>query len=716
MNCMKEYSIGGIFTSLLLVFSIFTLLSISEVNAEDVISVNAESYQNTIIIEFKNDSTSEIKTVKIWLGGDATFKSFKTESGWGGGEYSDGKMLIFTATNTLNLGESVKFGFTTSEKIDGINWKALDQNEQQIDTRKTPIQEISHTDSNYVIEESKNIENVKEVGSSLYGSKKFIPENIRVGSDIRLVGNGFGSERNLQVYLDNVMIKSVKTDVEGNFLTTISISDTQNVGTSEFIIKDESGDFQSSNIKIEEQKNRFLRTTEFEINNVPEKVVYDQVLTASGNAYPKSAIIIKFENMDRVLEKIRVIMSDSNGAWIFEESVNRTEDIGEKYLIFQNNQYKTTKSMMIKSDFTIEVFTTVKRYNIGETITITGNSEPNKNTTMWIKDENKKIIFYDVFTTNADGGLNYELVTDTTFSAGTYTAIVKQEDGSDATLFGIGQYPTQGLVALMDKTNFALNSKAILSVVGPPSVKLSIVILDSNDSIKITDSVIVSAAGKNKYTIDLDGLSSGIYRAVISSTNIQDAIKFSIGLEHGSGDISLVTTQANYTPGDSVLIIGKTGNNARLTITLFEPSGKVSSQIETFSDGAGNFSTDGIGIPYDAVLGDWKITAHSRLDTYSVDLLVNIPTSLSITLQIEESEFSIGDVIMIKGIAHSNSNRLYVEIINQSDQIITELETPITGDNTFSLPWTIPHGYDAGIYTINVSDAENSSEYEILVL
>ena len=162
---MKEYSIGGIFTSLLLVFSIFTLLSISEVNAEDVISVNAESYQNTIIIEFKNDSTSEIKTVKIWLGGDATFKSFKTESGWGGGEYSDGKMLIFTATNTLNLGESVKFGFTTSEKIDGINWKALDQNEQQIDTRKTPIQEISHTDSNYVIEESKNIENVKEVGN-----------------------------------------------------------------------------------------------------------------------------------------------------------------------------------------------------------------------------------------------------------------------------------------------------------------------------------------------------------------------------------------------------------------------------------------------------------------------------------------------------------------------------------------------------------------------
>jgi len=707
---------GGILTSLLLVFCVFTLLSISEVSAEDVISVNAESYQNTIIIEFKNDGTSKIKTVKIWLGGDATFKSFKTEPGWGGGEYSDGKMLIFTATNTLNLGESVKFGFTTNEKIDGINWKTLDQNEQQIDTRKTPIQEISHTDSNYTIEESENIDDLKETGSTLYGSKKFIPENIRVGSDIRLVGNGFGSEKNLQIYLDSTMIKSVKTDIEGNFLTTISIPDTQKIGTSEFIIKNEFDDFQSSNIKIEEQKNRFLRTTEFEINNIPDEVKYDQVLTASGNAYPKSAIILKFENADRILEKTRVVMSDSNGAWIFEESINRTEDLGEKYLIFQNNQYKTTKNMTIKSDFTIEVFTTAKRYNAGETVSITGNSEPNKSTTIWIKDQNKKIIFYDVFTTNADGSLNYELITDTTFADGTYTVIVKQEDESDAVLFGIGQYPTQGLVVLMDKTNFELNSKAILSVVGPPSVKLSITILDSNDGIKITDSVTVSTAGKNKYTLDLDDLSSGVYRAVISSTNIQDSTKFSVGLEQGSGDISLVTTQTNYTPGDSVLVIGKTGSNARLIITLFEPSGKVSSQFETFSDGAGNFSTESIGIPYNAILGDWKITAQSRLDSNSADIKVNIPTNLGITFQIEESEFSIGDVVIIKGIALSDSNRLYMKITDQSDQVIITLETPITSDNTFSLPWTIPNGFDAGTYIINVHDSVSSAEFEILVL
>jgi len=136
MNDMRRYPTSGIFISVLLVFFIFTLISISEVNAAEVISVNAKGYENTIIIEFENESTSEIKTIRIWPGGEVTFTSFKSEPGWGGGKYSDGKLLIFTATNTLNPGESVKFGLITNEKATGINWKALDQNDNEIDKRK----------------------------------------------------------------------------------------------------------------------------------------------------------------------------------------------------------------------------------------------------------------------------------------------------------------------------------------------------------------------------------------------------------------------------------------------------------------------------------------------------------------------------------------------------------------------------------------------------
>ena len=708
MNSMRRYSISGIFTSMLLVICIFTLLSISEVNAEEVVSVNAISYENTIIIEFENESASKIKTIKIWLSGDGSFKSFKSEPGWSGGKYSGGKMLIFTATNMLNSGESVKFGLTTNEKVNAINWKVLDQNEQSIDTRKTSTQEISEI-------ESEKIEEVKETGGELYGTKKFIPEKIRAGSDIRLIGNGFGSEKNLKLYLDNTILKSVKTDEQGNFLTTISIPETYKVGTSEFFIKDEYENFQSSNIYIEESKNRFLKTTKFQVNNFPAKIGHNELLTISGNAYPQSAVILAFENNDRVLEKVRVVTANSNGEWIFEEITDRNESIGEKFVIFKNNQDKTTKNLVVQSGNLIEISASAARYNVGETVSISGTSEPNKNTTIWVRDQEKKIVHYDITSSDLVGNLNYEFDTDDTFSTGTYTVIVKQEDGLDAVLFGIGQYPSTSIVALMEKTNFALDSNAILSIIGPPTSKLSIAILDSNDNLKISDSATTSSIGKVKHAIDLTGLSTGVYRVAVSETNIQDTVKFSVGLEPGSGAISLIATKDNYSPGESVLVLGNTGSNARLTITLLDPSGNVSSQTEIFSDSDGNFSTDNIGIPSSGILGDWKITAHSRLDHKSIDINVNIPTDKGIIVLIDETEFRIGDTIIIKGIAIGDANRVEVKIINPIGQVVVELGTPITSDDTFFLPWIVPHGFNTGIYTITITDNVYTGSFEIFV-
>lgn len=714
MNDMKRYKLGGIFASVLLIFSIFTLLSISEVNAEEVISVNAKGYENTIIIEFENESASEIKTIKMWLGGDATFKSFKVESDWG---YApDSKLVVFTAVNTLNSGESVKFGLITNEKVTGINWKALDQNNEEIDKRKTTIQEISHTTPSLIEEESEAVEQAKETGSALYGIKKFIPETLRVGSDVRLAGNGFSAEKELKLYLDTTILKSINTDEQGNFLTTISIPDSYNAGTSEFIIKDESGNFQSTNINIEEQKNRFLKTTNFEVNSIPAEIRYDETLTFSGNAYPQSAIVISFEDSERNLEKTRVITANSNGEWVFEETIDRTDVVGEKYVIFKNNQDKTTKNLMVKSDYTIDIFASAVRYNVGETVSIIGISESNTVTTIWIKDQDKKILLYDLFTTNANGDLNYEFVVDDKFSSGTYTAIVEQNDGgSDAAVFGVKQYPTTSITVLMDKTNFPLESKAVMNVLGPQSTKLSINLLDSNDNVKLTDSITTASSGKAKYVIDLTDLPSGIYRAAASTTNIQDTVKFSIGLETGSGPISLISTQDNYSPGESILIIGNTGNNARLILTLYDPSGNVVSETETFSDTSGNFSTENIGIPSDGSLGNWKITAHSRLDTKSVEVNVSVPLGLGLTLQLEETEFSTGDTVLIKGVGQSNSNRLAIEITDEDDQAVVSLETPITSSGTFSLPWNIPNDIATGVYTITVSDAVNSSSVEIFI-
>ena len=54
MNNMQVYSKYVISVSLILILSIFTIFSISEVQAAENIFVNAKSFENTIIIEFEN--------------------------------------------------------------------------------------------------------------------------------------------------------------------------------------------------------------------------------------------------------------------------------------------------------------------------------------------------------------------------------------------------------------------------------------------------------------------------------------------------------------------------------------------------------------------------------------------------------------------------------------------------------------------------------------
>ena len=378
-------------------------------------------------------------------------------------------------------------------------------------------------------------------------------------------------------------------------------------------------------------------------------------------------------------------------------------------------QNKTTKSLTLKSDYLIDISTSAIRYNVGQPVTIIGTAEPNKDTTIWVKNDAKKTVYYDVFTSNADGNLSYEVPGDNISSSGTYTVIIKQDNGADAALFGVGKYPATKMITLMEKSNFTLDSTAILNIIGSPSTRATITILDSNDNIKITDTITTNSDGKNKYAIDLEGLDAGVYRAVVSSTNIQDSVKFSVGLEAGSGPISLTSTRENYSPGESILVLGGTGNNARLTITLYDPDGNISAKTEAFSDTGGNFSTDNLGLPTDAMLGNWKITAQSRLDSKSIDIQVSVPTGKNVTLQMEETDFSIGDTIIIKGVAQSDYSRLEVKITNASDEVLVSLATPLGSGGEFYLPWTVPGGIDVGAYTITVSDNVNSSSFEIFI-
>ena len=117
----------GIFLFLILASSIFTTTTFV-VAQEKVVEAKSIGFEETTIIEFENKGTTEIQTIRMWLGEDNAFKSFKTEKGWTGKKTLQG-VLVFTTSESIKPGQSVKFGIKTDESMPGINWKVVDTND-----------------------------------------------------------------------------------------------------------------------------------------------------------------------------------------------------------------------------------------------------------------------------------------------------------------------------------------------------------------------------------------------------------------------------------------------------------------------------------------------------------------------------------------------------------------------------------------------------------
>ena len=111
----------------------------------------------------------------------------------------------------------------------------------------------------------------------------------------------------------------------------------------------------------------------------------------------------------------------------------------------------------------------------------------------------------------------------------------------------------------------------------------------------------------------------------MSNPTYQDTAKFSVGLSSGSGTITFSSTQLTYSPGESILILGSTGANSILNISLIDPNGETINKIEIFADKEGIFTTELLGIPSSATSGIWQIKVQSGLDHKEVE--INVATN-----------------------------------------------------------------------------------------
>ena len=214
-------------------------------HAEELISVKSVSLDASTILELKNNRGNDfnIDQVRIWLPSDDSFKSFKTEKGWTGKFEVGGKVLAFKPQTPVKPGESVKFGLKTNSENPIINWKTLD-GDRTIETAATITKQSDQVD----IIEQINVPKVVAINDNSFF--RFIPEKPSIGSDFRIIGENFIPNQHLELYIADQMVKLIKIDNNGKFISTASVPNDLSPDRTEFALVDSGGTEKMISIRV----------------------------------------------------------------------------------------------------------------------------------------------------------------------------------------------------------------------------------------------------------------------------------------------------------------------------------------------------------------------------------------------------------------------------------------------------------------------------------
>ena len=711
---MNKSSMRGIFLSTVLLFSI-TLISIPNAFAEDI-TANSIGLDETVIVEFTNDSNEEINTFRIWLGSDFNFKSFKTEKGWVGEKTPQG-VIVFTTPEPMKKGESVKFGVKADNKNPGINWKALDAKNAQQGTGKVLPKELPKVVENTQIKPVQSPTGASILSDSIF---RIIPEKPNVGSSIRVTGDNFGASQEFDFYIDNSKIGSFVTDGNGHFITTMKIPENREAGRVDFKIKDSNGEEKKISLRIGQVENRIPEASNIKltIKGIPNVIHRGDFLEISGTGEPNGAITAEITNPDGEIINSRTAEIDSKGNWELDESIIVPLDtpFGRYSATITDGRDSILKSWMVETDKKIIIAPYNLKFEQGEVMKFNGTALPNKPIEIILEDPQGKELFSDIIQLDESGFVEFEYATEQSSAKGTYTLIATQDKDTEFIFAGLGQLPSIPVNLEFDELNYSSGDIAFISITGKSSEIVSLLIIDPSDKPKgDTISITLGGDGTAEYELDLSGYASGVYSAVISKGNAQSSEVFTVGLQTGSGDIQINTTKLDYAPGDSILILGDTSENVLLTISLADPDGNVVKEKDTFSNKDGKISEGTFRIPSDGKSGMWTVNAKSgsNFDKIEIEVIATALEGVQITVEEGINIPGVGDSMQIKIVGVSQTTA--IEIISADGQVIDSLEFVASSGGEINQPWIIPKDTEPGTYTIKVSDAFTSAESTFVI-
>jgi len=695
-----------------------SFLSISDyiAYAENEIIVNSIGFENSTVLEFKNSrgNNTEIDSVRIWLGDGNSFQSFKTEKGWMGKNTPQG-VIIFTTQDSIRPGESVKFGIKTLVEKPSVNWKALDSNGNIIKTAKT----LTSTESSDVtnITDVPEVNQPESVGLKDASTFRLIPDKLSPGSDFRLLGTNFVPNQSLTFYIDGNLTKSFSTDSKGNFLLTSKISEQADPGRTEFSITDSVGAEKEISIRlIESDKRLILKTSEVILANTPSSVIRGDTILLQGTGTPETTLTITTQQSTETIS-INTITTEPSGEWSFENLFPPDIGLETVTITISDGKSEVSRNIDVISSKKITINSDEPRYEQGDVVTFSGNAIANQNLLVSLEDPKGAEVFSNIITVDPSGIISFDVPISKTSMKGTYILYSNQGDEESITVVGIGEDPVEVIVVNTSKLNYSSNENVVVTIQGMPNASVSLIIIDEASKERLSDSVELGPDGFLIYEFSASDLSSGAFSIELRQGKARGDTVFTIGLTSGSGPIEMQTTKDNYKPGESILVMGNTGKNSLITVTLHDTADNILKKIETFSNKEGAFRTDKFRIPNDPLIGEWTVKAKSggNIAEYKITVAAQLENVI-VLVDKESLAYSHSEIVNISGAGATEGTALKLEFLDiNGDSISGMLTIYATNTGEYRTSWIIPDDIEPGPVEIRVTSTGNTSSITITV-
>jgi len=712
---MKGISLSGI-----ILFSIILILNPLNGYANEI-DVKSEGIKETSIITLTNDSTQNIKTFKIWLSENFNFKSFKTEMGWIG-EKNPQEVIIFTSSEVIKNGESVKFGIKTDKINPIINWKVLNQNNEIIETGVIITSILSKVIKN---PEIKIGQEYKNTGESIFTDSSFriIPDKPNAGSTIRITGDQFGAFQKFELYVNTEKIGEIITEENGYFMTTANIPNLDEKERVEFKILSYDGIEKIISLRLGEGVNRVSNQEEVKltIRGVPNILQRGEILEVYGKGTPGTAITVQILNSEQELLNTRTTKIDNTANWKLSEgiAIPFDADFGIYSIIISDGENQILKNWEVKTNKIIQIYPTKLIFDAGELIKFTGTALPNTQLELSLEDNLGNEMISDIINVDETGIVEFEYqTTENDDKEGTWTLIAIQQKNKEFVYVGYNEEMVIPINIEFNKSNYKSSEIAVITIMGNPLDSLRMLIIDPSGNIEGEEILIkIKQNGQMQYNLELTEFTTGMYSAVIQKGNNQNSELFSVGLQTGSGIINAESTEQDYNQGESMLILGNTKPNSLMTAELWDPNEKKYKTLTIVSDSVGTFTESKFRIPSDGISGIWKIKIDNGANVKVIEINVYSISDDGMFMKIIEDVDipGFGKNIRID-IVTSHKTSVSIEIVDENGKIIDDtLNCNTTSEFKCELLWTITKDILPGTYTVKAVDSIYSTQATFVV-